>query len=213
MVTLVAVSCSPERTNRLHILTGSREHTWLFPNTRNPALFTNWFEDAPSDYHEQLLSVLFPVVYAFIHRESYPLAVRYLTVITSKGDLPLYTSALTAIAPTMSDNVLSAISRMLVVPRTQESRGIITYSTIHGQRIFLEELLKSYDLRLGASENPGPNFLTIVFILSKTRTFKNNRGTKEREFRIEKSLVEAGCKSGCSTGHSRWIGSANGVVW
>ena len=167
VVTLVAMACSPGRTNRLHILTSSREHLGFFRNSRNPALFTNWFEDAPSDYHGQLLSVLFLVVCAFIRRGSYPLAVRYLTVITSKRDLPLYTSALTAIAPTMSKNILSAISRMLVVPRTQESAGIISRSTIYGERIFQGELLKNYDHQLGASEHPDPNFLAIVFMLSK----------------------------------------------
>ena len=167
VVTLVAMSCSLEHANWLHILTSSREHPWLFRNARNPALFTNWFEGYPCDYHQQLLSLLFLVVYAFIRQGSYPVAVEYLTVITSKGDLPLYTSALTAIAPTMSDNILSAISRMLVVPQTQESTGIISISTIRGRRIIQEELLKNYDLQLRASETPDPNFLAIVFMLSK----------------------------------------------
>ena len=96
--------------------------------------------------------MLFLVAYAFISDWSYSISIEYLTVITSKGDLPLYTSALTAIAPTMSDNVLSAISRMLVVPRTQESAGIINHSTIHGERIFQEELLKNYDYCTGLGQ-------------------------------------------------------------
>ena len=88
VVTLAAMSCSHSYTNanRLHILTRSRENPWLFLNARNPALFANWFEDVPSDYHKQLISLLFLVTYAFIRRRSYPLAVQYFTVITSNGD-------------------------------------------------------------------------------------------------------------------------------
>jgi len=95
VVTLAAMSCS----HQFDILTSSRRHPWLLQNLRNPALFSNWFEETPSDYHEQLIALLLLVVYALICQGSYPLAVQYLTVITSKGGLPLYTSALAAIAP------------------------------------------------------------------------------------------------------------------
>jgi len=172
VVTLAAMSCSPESANRLHILTSSSEDPWLFPNVRNPALFANWFEDTPSDYHKQLISLLFLVINAFIRRESYPLAVQYLTVITSRGDLPLYTSSLTAIASAMGDNAfsairLSAISTVLVVPQTQELTSIIRSSMLDRDRVFPEELLENYDLQLGASENPDPNLFAIVLMLSK----------------------------------------------
>jgi hypothetical protein len=142
VVTLAAMSCSPEHANRLHILTRSREHPWLFLNARNPALFANWFEDIPSDYHKQLISLLFLVVYAFICRRSYPLAVQYFTVITAKGDLPLYTSALTAIAPAMRNSGLSAIGRMIVAPQTQELTRMIRDSMPNGAHTFLEEMLR-----------------------------------------------------------------------
>ena len=167
VVTLAAMSCSPEHANRLKILTSSREHPWLLRNVRNPALFSNWFEDTPSNYHKQLISLLFLVVYAFICRSSDPLAVQYLTIITSKGDLPLHFSALTAMAPVMSHNILSVISRMLVAPHTQELTPKFRYSMLHEEHIFLEELLKNYDLQLGAVENPDPNFFAIMFMISK----------------------------------------------
>jgi len=172
VVTLAVMSCSPESANRPHVLTSSREHPWLLRNVRNPALFANWFEDTPSDYHKQLISLLFLVTYAFICRGSYPLAVQYLTVITSKGDLPLYTSSLTAIASAMGDDPfsvirLSAISTMLVVPRTQELTPTTRCSMLDRRRVFPEELLKNYDLQLGVSENPDPNLLAIVLMLSK----------------------------------------------
>ena len=167
VVTLAAMSCPPENTDRLQILTRSREHPWLLPNLRNPTLFANWFEDTPSDYHKQLVSLLFLVVYALICRGSYPLAVQYFTVITSKGDLPLYTSALTAIAPAMRGNGLCAIGRMLVASKTQAPTQVIDYSMELGEYSFLEEMFKNYDLQLGASENPDPNFFAILFMLSK----------------------------------------------
>ena len=169
VVTLAAMSCSRsyEHAKRLHILTRSREHPWLFLNVRNPTLFTNWFEDIPSDYHKQLVSLLFLVVYAFICRRSYPLAVQYFTIITAKGDLPLYTSALTAIAPAMRISGLSAIGRMIVAPQTQELTQMIRDSMPNGTHTFLEEMLENYDLHLGASENPDPNFFAILFMLAK----------------------------------------------
>jgi len=167
VVTLAAMSCSPEYVNRLHILTSSREYPWLLRNTRNPALFANWFEDTPSDYHKRFISLLFLVIYLLIHKGSYPLAVQYLTVITAKGNLPLYTSALTAIAPSIGDYLLSAIIRMLVAPQTQDLIPIMHYAMDYGERFFQEELLENYDLQLGASETPDPNFIAIVFMLSK----------------------------------------------
>src|SRR5258706_12538141 len=100
-------------------------------------------------------------------RGSYPLAIQYLTVITAKGDLPLYTSALTAIAPAMGNSGLSAIGRMIVAPQTQELTRMIRDSMLNGEHTFLEEMLKNHDLQLGASENPDPNFFAILFMLSK----------------------------------------------
>jgi hypothetical protein len=141
-VTLAAMSCSPEPANRLQILTNSREHPWLLRNVRNPALFANWFEDTPSDYHKPLISLLFLVIHALIDRCSYSLAVQYLTVITSKGDLPLYTSALTVIAQAMGDKRLSTISRTLVALPTQDLTPRIRSSLSNGERVVPEELLK-----------------------------------------------------------------------
>jgi len=167
VVTLAAVSCSPEYVNRLHILTSSREYPWLLRNLRNSALFANWFEDIPSDYHKQFVSLLLLVIYHLICQGSYPLAAQYLTVITAKGDLPLYTSALTSIAGYMVDYVLSAIIRMLVAPQTQDLIPIMRYAIDDGARLFQEGPLENYDLQLGASETPDPNLLAIVFMLSK----------------------------------------------
>ena len=166
VVTLAAISGSPDGTNRLSILTGSREHPWLLLSVRNPNLISALFENTPSDYHKQLISLLFLVVYALIYRRSYRLAVQYFNIITAKGDLPLYSSALTAIAPSIMYRGLSAIGRMLVAPQTQELTSIIDDS-LYDEGTVQEELLKNYDDSLGASENPDPNVLAIVLMLSK----------------------------------------------
>ena len=169
VVTLAATSCSPDEANWLNILTSSREHPWLLLNIRNPNLASTFFEATPSDYHKQLTSLLFLVVYSLIRRLSYPLAVQYFTIITVKGDLPLYASALAAVAPVMMDDELSAIGRILVAPRTQEltqiCRGLGPFS--YGRIAGLEEMFNNYDERLGASENPDPNILAVLLMLSK----------------------------------------------
>jgi len=175
VVTLAAMSCSPEHF-RLHILTSSREYPWLLRNLRNPALFTTWFQDIPSDYHNQFISLLFLIIHVLIRSDSYPLAVQYLSVITAKGDLPLYTSALTAIAPVTGATTLATISRLLVAPQAQDLVSIIHSSKRYQKEFYqeeplenydlqLEELLENYDLQLGASETPDQNFFAIVFIL------------------------------------------------
>jgi hypothetical protein len=67
----------------------------------------------------------------------------------------------------MGDSTLSAISRMLVAPQTQDLTRIIHDSMNNIGHSFLEELLREYDLQLEASEAPDPNFSAIVFVLSK----------------------------------------------
>ena len=171
VVTLAAISCSSDRSNRRNILSSSREHPWLLLNVRNPALFGNWLEDTPSDCHNSLISLLFLVVYALINRGSYTLASQYFAIITAKGVFSLYSSALIYIAPTTRDDVLSTILMMLVAPQTQEL-GPGIHNPMFQERRFAqsytqEEILKSYDRRLGASENPDPNFFAILLILSQ----------------------------------------------
>ena len=165
--TLAAISCSPNRTDRLNILTGSRKHPWLLLNIRNPNLIRTLFEGTPSDYHKQLVSLLFLVVYALIYRDSYPLAVQYFTFITSKGYLPLYTSALTAIAPAMTVAGLSTIARLLVASQTQDRTPIISDSMHPDSPILIRGLLEDYDRQLGASENPDPDLFAIILVLSR----------------------------------------------
>ena len=173
MVTLLATSCSSDRANQRNILSISREYPWLLLNIRNPNLITTFFARTRSDDHKQLVSLLFLVVFALIHRRSYPLAAQYFTAITAKGNLPVYTSALTAIAPFMSDDGLIAIARMLMAPQTQELTSIIEAPAfapgLDGEQ-FPDELFKNYDRQLGASDHPEPNFFSILLMLCKDMT-------------------------------------------
>jgi hypothetical protein len=176
VVTLAAMSCPPQDWNRDYPITLSRKHSWLLQNVRNPALFTHWFEDTTSDHHEQLLSLLFLVIHVLLCRTSYSLAAQYLAVITARDDLPLYASALTAIAPAIGSNTtFSAIIRALVVPQTRDLILIMHDTALYGERFVREELLESYDLRLGASENPDPNILAIVFMLHEYEFSDTNK--------------------------------------
>ena len=53
------------------------------------------------------------------------------------------------------------------MPQTQDLIPIMHYAIDDGEVFFQGELLENYDLQLGASENPDPNFLAIMFMLSK----------------------------------------------
>ena len=167
VITLAAISCSPDIANRLNILSSSRDHPWLLLNIRNTDLISILYEGTPSDQHKQLTSLLFLIAYALIYRRSYDLAVQYFTIIMAKGDLPLYASALTTIAPVLMDFGLSAIGRMLVAPQTQELTPIIHYFIFYDEVPAIEEMFINYDQRLGTSENPDPNIFAIILMLSK----------------------------------------------
>jgi hypothetical protein len=167
VVTLAAISCSPDGPHRLKILANSRQNLLLLMNIQNPNFIITLLESTPFNYHKQLISLFFLVVYGLIIDYKYRLAVQYFTIITAKGDLPLYTSALTAIAQSISDGGLSAIGRMLLAPQTQELTAIFDGSTSYDAHTFQEALLKDYDHNLGASENPDPNIFAILLIHSK----------------------------------------------
>jgi len=183
VVILAAMSCNPSlKWQRSHFPSGLQS---FLLSAENPAIFTYWFEDTPSNYHKHLISLLFLIASAFKYKNSNFLAARYLHVITAKGDLPLYTSALTAIAPAMQDNMLSFISRMLLLPQAQELtlRSAIIKARIHFEWPDINEvqlwanenpgpsfsdivvMLENYDIQLGANENPGPSFSDIVSML------------------------------------------------
>src|SRR5258706_9167837 len=67
----------------------------------------------------------------------------------------------------MRSRGLSVIGRMIVAPQTQELTQILRDTMPNEAHTFLEEMLNNYDLQLGASENPDPNFFAILFMLSK----------------------------------------------
>ena len=166
VMTFAAISCSPNETYRLNTLSNSRQYPWLLLSLRNHEVIGRLMEDAPQSCHKQLISLLFLVLYAFAWRYSDPLAVQYFAIITAKGDFPLYSSALTAIAPFIGHAGLSAIGRLLVAPQTRDLTQITYDSLLLGRRAFQEELLKNYDLQLGASQHPDPNIFAILFVLS-----------------------------------------------
>ena len=167
VVTLAAISCCPRLAGRRGILRSSREYPWLFLNIRNPALFDRPLNYLCIDRTKQFISLLFLVVYALICRDSTPLASHYYTIITTKGGLPRYASALAAIAPSMSHVGLYTIARALVVPRAHHSTLLLDYPWDSIYCVVEEQLFKNYDSLLGANETPDPNFLAILLMQSK----------------------------------------------
>ncbi len=189
VVTLAATSCSPDEANWRKILTSSHEHPWLLLNVRNPNLTSTLFEGTPSAYHKQLTSLLFLVIYALIYRRSYPLAVQYFIIITAKGDLPLYSSALSAIAPVMMNAGLSAIGRMLVGPQTRELTQIFRGFGLYDERTALREMFNNYDEQLGASENPDANIVAIPLMLSKDLHSGTTQGRQGLNLKLKNPLL------------------------
>jgi hypothetical protein len=197
VATFAAVSCTPDIANRLNILSNSRHHPWLLPSIRNTNLISTLYEDTPSWVHERLTSLLFLIVYALIVRGSYALAVQYFTIITAKGDLPLYASALIAIAPSMTERGLSAITQMLVAPRTQELTPIFRYYSFpFAPAADLEKIFDNYDKRLGTRRNPEPNVFAILLVLSnqftssvRARMQERNKDFKNRWLRLAARLA------------------------
>ena len=124
--------------------------------------------------------MLFLIIYGLIYRESYALATEYFTIITEKGDLPFYASALTAIAPSISDLGLSAMGNMLVAPRTREVELGFLDLIFHDTATALEGMFNHYDEQLGASENPDPNLLAILLMLSKHMDSREIRRIQKR---------------------------------
>ena len=167
VVALAAISCSPQRANRLNILSRSRDYPWLLLNIRNTNLVRTLYEGTHLDNHRQLISLLFLIVYGLICRRSYALAVENFTIITAKGDLPFYASALAAIAPAIREPGLAIMGKMLVAPQTREVELLFHHPVFYDPATDLEQMFNDYDEQLGASNNPDPNFLAILLMLSK----------------------------------------------
>ena len=180
VVTFAAISCSPGRANRLNILSSSRNYPWLLLNIRNTNLIHTLYEGTPSDKRKQLTSLLFLIVYGLIYRGSYDLAVGYFTIITEKGGLPLYASALTAIAPSMTETGLFNMGKMLVAPQTRETELGFRDLRVYDRVTVLAELFNQCDEQLGTSENPDPNLLAILLMLSKHMGSREIRNLQHR---------------------------------
>ena len=188
VVTLAAILCCPSWDNRQKILTSSHEYPWLFLNIRNPALFSEWFEVVHSIYHKQLISLLFLVINALLYLGFNSLAVHYYATIAAKGSLPLYTSALADIAPSMSNNGLSAIAEMILARQAQDLTQIIHFTRINASRndrnYDVQGLLMKFERHLGVCATPDPNLFAILIMLSKNLFIDRSKGTQGPTLRL-----------------------------
>ena len=163
VVTLVAISKSESTAYKQDALSRSRQHPWLLPNLRNPRWITSLMEGPPSGCHKEVTSLLFLVLYGLIMRRSYRLVSEYVGIIAEKSDFTLCSSALTAVAPFMSDYALYYLAEIPLTCLTQDMSSVAAESRTWSS---LAERFLMYDGRLGASQTPDPNFLAILLLLS-----------------------------------------------
>ena len=164
VVTFAAISCSRDDGYQLNILPSIRDHPWLLQNIRNTDIISTLYEGTHPDDHKRLTSMLFLIVYALINRQSYALAIQYSTIIAAERDLSLYASALTTIAPVMTDFGLYAISRMLVARQPQKLH-VPCFDDEYPSD--LVHMYHDYDERFGTSENLDPNLFAVLLMFSK----------------------------------------------
>ena len=163
VVTLVTISKFESTVYKQDTLGRSRQHPWLLPNLRNPGWISSLMEGPPSGCHKELISLLFLVLYGLIERGSDRLVSEYVGAIAEKSDFTLYSSALTAVAPFMSDYALYYLAEIPLRCLTRDSSLVEaecrTWSSLTGMFLM-------YDGRLGASQTLDPNFLAILLLLS-----------------------------------------------
>jgi hypothetical protein len=160
VVTFAALLFSKDQSYQRKILARSRQHPWLLPNLRNPALISRLVENADSRYHEQLISLLFLVHYYLKSSGSGILATQYFTIIAAKGGLSLHFSSLVKVAPAMPPFDIFRIVGSLVAARAEISNGMC-------QEPDLDRIFKAYDNQLGDSQTPDPNFLATLLLVSE----------------------------------------------
>ena len=171
VVTLAAIACSSNESYQRKILTNSHQHPWLLLNLRDPQSISRMVEDIDYSCRNELISLLFLIIYAFILRGSNTLAVWYIDIITSKCDFPFCASALAVIAPVLGDDGFSAIGGLLLAPQTQflTPKAGGSMSDFPQLGFSYQCLFDHYDLRLAASQSPDPKHFVILLLLSKNR--------------------------------------------
>ena len=170
MITFAAISCSSNEIYQLKTFTNSHQHSWLLLNLRDPDLVTRTMDEIDDDRHEELISLLFLVIYALTLRGSKGLAELYLDIITARADFAFCASALSTIAPALGDDGFRAIRELLLAPQTQflsptaMSNNVSDFPQVRHSH---QDLLNNYDLHLGASGSPDPKIAAILLLLFK----------------------------------------------
>ena len=172
VVTLVAVSSFSNETHQMKTLTNSHQHSWLLLNLRNPDLISRMMDEIDDDCREELISLLFLVIYALTLRGSKNLARLYLDIITARADFTLCASALSTIAPALGDDGFRAFSDLLLwfqaefLTPAAMSNDMSDFPQVGRSH---QPLLENYDLRLGARLSPAPKHAAILLLLLKDR--------------------------------------------
>ena len=191
MVTLSAISCSTSEIYQMKTLANSYQHPWLLLNLRNLELIKGLIDKIDDSWREELISLLFLVIHAFILRSSKILAEQYTAIITAKADFASCASALTAIAPVLGDDGFRDLGELLLASQTQFITPTVggsmsnNVSNVAQRRHSHQDLFDNYDLHLEASELPDPRIAAILLLLSKDLCYdtKSRLGKSVRRLR------------------------------
>ena len=181
VVTFSTISRSSNGTYQIKTLTNSHQHPWLLLNIRNPEVVSRMTDETGDSSREELISLLFLVIYALTLRGSKALAEHYLVMITAKADFAFCASALTVIAPALGDDGFRVIGKLLLSPRRQfftpPAGGSVSNNMANPPQLRRghQTLFNSYDLQIGANESPDPKIAAILLLLSKDLSSKVRR--------------------------------------
>ena len=163
VITLVTVSKSDSTAHKKNTLINSRQHPWLLSNIRDPGCISSLMEGPPHTCHKELISLLFIVLYGFMAQGSYLLIDQYVSIIAANTDFTLCASALTAVAPSISDGLIH-LGGILLICYTHDVPSVAadpqTFLSLSQTLMF-----QIYDGHLGGSETPDPNFLAMLLLL------------------------------------------------
>ena len=196
VVTLSAISSSSNETYQMKTLTNSHQYPWLLFNLRNPALLKKMIDEIDDSWREELISLLFLVIYALTLRGSTFLAEQYLAIITANADFALCASALTDIAPALGDDGFSAIGRLLLAPQVHFSTPAACYSMSNNMADLPQlsrspqDLFSNYDCQLGTSEFPDSRIAAILLLLSKDWGFEPRWRTLHPDIELKNAWLQ-----------------------
>ena len=195
VVTFTTISCSSNETYQIKTLTNSHQHPWLLLNIQNSEAVSRMTDEIGNSC-EELISLLFLVIYALTLRRSKALAEQHLDMITAKADFPCCASALAAIAPALGDDGFRVFGKLLLSPQRQffipPAGGFMSNNMANPLQLRRghQDLFHSYDLQIGANKFPDPKIAAILLLLSKDLSRKVRRQLQSLDLNLRNPWLQ-----------------------